>query len=148
MKKIIGIIKNNEGAFLIESLIGLAVMTIVLVGFTSIITSSSKLSQEAFFERQVTEQIFSRFENGQLPSPTPGASAFQVNVDWQPISRDDIIMSNDKKLSEVAPGSDIVIGLPGSPIKTRILENVKFFQYEDQLDGHPNYRVSLYKLGH
>ena len=62
MKKVFGLLKK-DGSFLMEAMIGTAILSIVMVFFATVCISAFMLMQRAYQESKISEEVFMKVES-------------------------------------------------------------------------------------
>jgi len=65
---------KKDGAFLLEAMIGTAILSIVLVFFATVSVAAFLLMQRAYFETQIAEDVFTRVEGRNFTDSDPAES--------------------------------------------------------------------------
>jgi len=150
-------VRNKKGAFLLEAMIGTAILSIVLVFFATVSVSAFMLMNRAYHETQITEDVFLRVESRKYTDPDP-AESLNLSKSLTPVSGGDsfamgslgIAGSEEVYVSYVASDGSVVGTLEESDLsvetlsaRTLFAEEIYAIRYEKEKDG---YAVALYIL--
>lgn len=85
MKLRLSRVLKKDGAFLLEAMIGTAILAIVMVFFATVSVSAFLLMQRAYSETQITEDVFVRIESRKYTDTDP-AESLNLSRSSTPIS--------------------------------------------------------------
>lgn len=154
---IISRVLNKKGAFLLEAMIGTAILSIVLVFFATVSVSAFMMMHRAYKETQITEDVFLRVESRKYTDPDP-AETLHLSRSLTPVSGGDqfvmgslgIAGSEEVYVSYVASDGSVEGALEESDLslatlsaKALFVEEIYAIRYEKEKEG---YAVALYIL--
>lgn len=120
---------NKRGAFLIESMIGIIIISITLACFSMIVMQAANLSRRSRITSKEWEKIFGKMEKGDFSAVYEEGNNFNVVLYLEDVKKSEIILSNGNSL-----GSDTQY-LAMDSIQGMSITNLAFFRYEETVNS-------------
>ena len=137
-------ILQKDGAFLLEAMIGTAILSIVLVFFATVSVSAFLLMQRAYHETNISEEVFLNVESRNYSELTTDmgnkvAAADKVSFVLTEISDSDYVTFI---AADGTPGALDVMEI-NQVSKAMFLKDLYAFRYQD---SHEEYTATFYIL--